>query len=448
MEKLTIADQNGLFPIILHGSTAAPPVIGAVRQAVPQPAGNGLVEEVIDLALKGAGISAVLQSLEEKILLSQQGIREAYLYLQTAAGLSAISARILSGRIELLGGGLNDRKRHVQILRLRLVRADYWEESTRALALSNQNGSQVWNGLAIRNHCDATAGHQNFVDIDADEVHGTLPCPVQVRLILPEGFPAALRDCHIAAGFDLKDEYSAFDHVLEGEAGAPGSGCTGSSQETSSSCSAGASVQVEWTAQSEVPLWKWTLSADQLGYMGACNFRPVMRLAALPAEGVYLRWSASTQSGGEMLRTQQTLLDPGKLLTPLPALRLPPAPMDGGPYRPLEIQLRAECAEPGVKSLNIDFVHLLPAASYQHLHPLGQLEAGYTLVSDGREERVYACQSGGNNQQISHLLTGAPIVLQPGRHNRVFFLYETASGTPIEALTQVMIYQKARIQQP
>jgi len=38
--------------------------------------------------------------------------------------------------------------------------------------------------------------------------------------------------------------------------------------------------------------------------------------------------------------------------------------------------------------------------------------------------------------------------LQPGRHNRVFFLYETASGAPIEALTQVMIYQKARIQQP
>jgi hypothetical protein len=91
---------------------------------------------------------------------------------------------------------------------------------------------------------------------------------------------------------------------------------------------------------------------------------------------------------------------------------------------------------------------LLPAASYQHLLPLGQLEAGYTLISDGREERVYACQSGGNNQQISHLLTGAPIVLQPGRHNRVFFLYETASGAPIEALTQVMIYQKARIQQP
>jgi len=448
MEKLYLADQFGLDALHLHGSSVEPPLIGAIRQALPQPAGSGLVEEVIELALQGEGIYNLLQRLEEKVVLSQEGIEDVYLYLQTAPGLEALSARILSGRIELLGGGLSDRKRGVQTLRLRLVRADYWEETIRTLTLSNQNGSQVWDGLAVLNHCDGDNGHQNFVDAGAEEVHGTQTCPVEVRLILPENFPAGLRDCYISAGCDLKDSYGEFDHVLEGEDGSPGSGCTESSQPVDSSCSAGSYALAKWTAESEVALWKWTLSSAQLGYMHAQLFRPLLRLAAQSDDGIYLRWSVRDQSGGEMLRSPQTLLDSGCRLAPLPAMRLPPDRMSGGAYRPLEIELLVECSAPGTKLLQIDFAHLLPAASFQHLHPLGSLQAGYTLVSDGRLEQVYALQTAGGNQHISHQLTGAPIMLYPGRENRIYFLYETASGAPIDAQALVMIYQKARVQQP
>lgn len=448
MELLYIADQNNQHQLHLHGSLTSPPVVGARRLANPQPAGDGLVEEVIELALRGEGIATLVNDLEETILLCQTGIRNAHLFLQTAPGASILSARIHAGRIELLGGGLNDRKRGVQILRLLLTRQVYWEESIRALALSNQNGSEVWEGLTVRNHCDAGAGHQNFVDAAAGEVHGTQPCPAQVRLVLPPDFPGALLDCYIAAGFDLEDAVGAFDHALEGEAGSPGSGCTGSSQLSDAGCSGGASVQAEWTAQSEIALWKWTLSTSQLGYMRSGLFRPVMRLAALPAEGVYLRWSVRSQSGGELLRTAQASLDPGRSLAPLPALRLPPDAMGGGAYQPLEIHLLAECAAPGTKLLQIDFVHLLPASSFQHLHPLGGLAAGNTLVSDSREERVYAFESGGGYQHLSHLLTGGPILLQPGRENRIYFLFETTAGAPVDAQAQVLIYQKARVQQP
>lgn len=447
MELLYIADANNQNPFYLHGSLTSPPVVGARRLDNPPAVGDGLTEEVIELALQGEGIAALLRELEEMILLSQSRIMEARLYLQAAPGQAILSAQVHAGRIELLGGGLNDRRRGVQILRLRLVRADCWEESSRALALSNQNGSEVWDGLTVFNHCDATGGHQNFVDAAAKEVHGSQPCPAQVRLILPAGFPAALLDCYIASGFDLKDAAGAFEHVLEGEAGMPGSGCAASSLPADASCSGGYRAHAEWTAQSEIDLWKWTVSAAQLGYMRACLYRPVMRLASLPPAVSYLRWSVRTQSGGELLRTVQTCLDPSRFLVPLPALRLPPDAMGRGPYQPLEIHLLAECAAAGTKSLEIDFVHLLPAGSFQHLRPLEGLAAGSTLVSDSREERVYALQADGS-QRLSHLLTGGAILLQPGRENRIFFLYETTAGAPVDAQAQVMIYQKARFQQP
>ncbi len=447
MELLYIADQNNQNPLYLHGGLTSPPVAGARRQDHPLSAGDGLVEEVIELALHGEGIDALLKDLEEIILLSQSRIKEAYLYLQATPGAAMLSARIHAGRIELLGGGLNDRKRAVQIVRLRLARADCWEESSRALALSNQNGSQVWSGLTVLNHCDSTVGHQNFADAAPEEVRGSLPCPVQVRLVLPAGFASTLLDVFIASGFDLKDAAGAFEHVLEGENGAPGSGCTGSSQQADAGCSGGYLARAEWTAPSEIELWKWTLSAAQLGYMRAGLFRPMMRLASLPAAGTYLRWRVCNPGGGELLRTAQTPLDPNRFLTPLPALRLPPDGMGGGAYQPLEIRLLAECAAAGTKSLEIDFIHLLPAGSFQHLRPLDGLEPGFTLVSDSREERVYAFQTGGGGQRLSHWLTGGPITLQPGRENRIYFLFETSAGAPIDAQAQVMIHQKGRVQQ-
>jgi hypothetical protein len=448
MELLYIADQNDQNQFHLHGSQVCPPVVGSRRQDNPPPVADGLVEEIIELALHGEGIAALVKDLEETILLSQNRIKDSYLYLQTTPGGVIRSARIQAGRIELLAGGLNDRKRGVQILRLRLTRADYWEEFSRALALSNQNGREVWEGLTIRNHCDATSGHQNFVDAAADEVHGTQPCPAEIRIVLPPDFPAALLDCYIAAGFNLKGAGGAFEHVLEGEAGSPGSGCTGSSQPADATCSGGSCARAEWTAQSEIALWNWTLSATQLNYMWAGLFRPVMRLAALPSAGIYLRWSVRSQSGGELLRTAQAPLDPGRFLAPLPALRLPPEAMGGGAYQPLEIHLLAESAAQGTKSLQIDFVHLLPAGSIQHLRPLGGLAAGNTLVSDSREGRVYAFETNGGGQHLSHLRTGGPIQLQPGRENRIYFLFETAAGAPVDAQAQVMIFQRARVQQP
>jgi hypothetical protein len=264
-------------------------------------------------------------------------------------------------------------------------------------------------------------------------------------LILPANFSAALLDCYIAAGFDLKEGTDAFDHVLEGEVGSPGSGCSASSLPADAGCSGGYRAHAEWTSQSEIDLWKWTLSAAQLGFMRACLFRPVMRLASQPSAGIYLRWSLRSQSGGELLRTAQTALDPNRCLAALPTLRLPPDAMGEGVYQPLTLHLLAECAAAGTKSLEIDFVHLLPAGCFQHLRPLDGLTAGSTLVADSREGRSYAIQAG--SQRLSHQLTGGPILLQPGRENRVYFLFETTAGAPIDAQAQVMIYQKARLQQ-
>lgn len=449
MEQLYIADADGLNPLHLYGTLVSPPVVGARRDEIPRLLPDGRIEESIEIVLQGDGIREMLHSLEARIANSQDRLIDAYLYLKTAEGVSPLSARIQSGRIELLGGGLQDRRRNLQILRLSILRADHWEEPNQALRLSNQNGTDVWDGLTIRNHCDATSGHQNFADVNPDEVGGTQPCPAQVRLILPAGFPSTLQGCFIAAGFDLRTAYSSFDHVLEGEDGLPGSGCTASSQLVDATCSGGYSARVEWSSQGETPIWKWALGAAQLTFMKSRLFRPLMRLATLPAEGIYLRWSAPNHSGaGEMLRTQPVRLDAVHCLAPLPALRLPPDWMGGGPYEPLEIQLLAECAAAGTKTLNIDFVHLLPGSSFQHLQPLGGLGAGFTLVSDGQERRVYACQTSGGSQHVSHALTGSPILLHPGRENRIYCLYETLAGAPVDSQVQLMVYRRARVQQP
>lgn len=449
MQMLYLADEDGMNPIHLHGSLISPPVVGARRQDTPKPIQNGLVEEVIDIAVQGTGIQSFIQAVEEKISLSRSRVHDTYVFILAEGRTSEFSTRVLDGRVELLGGGLNDRARDVQTLRLHLLRADYWEESKRPLNLSNQNGTGVWDGLAIRNHCDAAIGHQNFVVIPAEQAGGGQPCPLDVQLILPDGFIGALRDVYIAAGFDLGGDSGGFDHVLEGEAGAPGSGCTASTQTADAGCSEGYFERVEWSAADEIALWKWTLDAACLAYMKGGLFRPILRLASQPPAGIYLRWSVSSQSGvGELLRTQQALLEPGRRLAALPALCLPPDDMGGGPYAPLEIQLLAECAAAGTKALDIDFVQLLPGGSFQHLIPLSGLTEGYTLVSDGYENKVYAAHTSGGSRHLSHALVSSPILVQPGRANRIYFLFETDAGAPIDALAQVRVLQKPRWGQP
>ncbi len=217
MHALYLGNAERTERFYLHGAGVTAPVRGAIRQAEPTLLADGSVEEVITVECKSGDIHALITWLELRLALLQDSIQPWHLWLEASAGGTPVGAPLLRGRVELLGGGTEDRLRGFQGICLRLVRADWLAELPQAVRLQNANGVDVIDGLLVFNHADGGSGHVNTCDIRADQIHGSQPQPVRLRLDV--GGPAVRRlgKIVISGGIDLWDVGGCFNHVLEGE---------------------------------------------------------------------------------------------------------------------------------------------------------------------------------------------------------------------------------------
>ncbi len=448
---------DNLGGIGLHGVTATAPVEGArfdrlsASEAAPAVRKDGRVEEVISIGLKGSGIIDWIRALEETLSIAREGRGEVTLQLETKAGAGLLTSPVYDGWIELQAGGTLDRNLGYQGLKLHLLRADWWAEAQRALKLQNQNGTDVWSGLTIYNHQDSTTGHQNFVDIKASELPGSLRMPASIRLDIGNGPARRIEDVIIAGAAGLWDEYGGLSNVLEGETGYQGTGCTNQSNIGDGGASGGYYRRMEWTSTGEIQLWSWDLLPSRLGYLKGKAYRPVIRLHNLATTaGIYLRWKLARRDlSGAIEQSGQVRVNTGKRMLITPAVNLPLLQLGGGPYETVRLELWAECVTAGTKRLDVDFVQLLPAEEWLHLQSIGGTNEGYVLFVNGEKEQVYTMgRTQANSQAISHVLTGRSIGLQPGKDSRIYFLFETDAGMPVNDTLQVMVYASPRVKTP
>ena len=439
---------DGIGGIALHGPSVVLPVEGAVRDPDPPLLANGRVEEIVTVGLKGDGIQLWQRTLDEQLSLAREGRRKVWLQLQLSAGVTALSSPVVDGWIELLGHHTEARSWLYQGLKLHLVREDWWQDSQRTLKLQNQNGVDLWSGLTVYNHKDGTIGHENFVDIKASELPGSAGSPATVRVEVSATPARRVQDILIAGGADLWDATSSLNNVLEGESGTAGTGCTANSIQADGGASGGSFRRMDWTATSEIQLWKWDLIPSRLGYLMGKAYRPVVRLHNLATTvGIYLRWRVARRDGaaGGLEQSGQVRVSTNRRMIVTPAVNLPVLVLGGGPYETLTLELWAECVTVGTKRLDVDFTQLMPVEEWAHLQAIGGTNEGYALMVNGDRGQVYSeLVVGGGSQAVSHALVGRMIHLQPGKNARIYFLWETAAGMPVDETLKVLVYTKAR----
>ncbi len=443
METLYLQNDSQSITLHLHGAGAVSPWTGARRQ--PETTLDGeRVEEIFDLALEGAGISGCLNDLERLLGLASNGLEKVYLFLSLELQTTPYRARVLAGRVELLGTAREGRARRVQGVRLRLVRTDFWEGSLQSIPLTNPNGSAVQTGLGVFNHTDAGSGHANWVDIQAQDVPGSLPVPALVQICHTLSAGCRLQTIYLGLGTRLSDADGALEHALEAEFALPGPNVSAVGLPDANASNANF-LKLTWSSVNEERLAAWTISTASLDYLSGRCFRPAIRLHASPPQGLSLRARLRRDSTGELLSESEAVaLETGQRLAVLPGLYLPPWNFGGGPYAPLTLEVWGECAAAGSKELQLDFLHVLPAEHWLTCHPLGGLAENRLLSIDSAAGVCWSEDLQAANQEVSHALSGSGVWLQPGVNQRLYLLFEDDAGSLPDRQVQVRVYARPR----
>lgn len=446
MMSLFLADADQQNALVLLGANRAEPVRAVRRQTQPGRLPDGLVEEIIDLECRGVNILQFITDLEVRLTLARSGQNRQYLWLQTAERGQPVGARVEQSRVELLGGGTADRARGFQGLRLRLTRQDWLLQEAVPLPLYNPNGVAVIDGLTVHNHSDA--GHVNFVDVQAADIVGTQPAPALLRIEAGAAPIRRLGRIMVAGGSNLWDAEGDFQHVLEGEDAAAGVDCS-LAQGMVDAGAGNAGYQIfQWTPVVEAHVLSWTLSGAQLAWLAGRGFRPAARLHNLPPAGVRWRWKIVDPDSGAVLdQSSQHLLDASKLLHVLPAV-FPPVRTSVTPYSAFRLEAWLECTAAGTKQIDLDFVQLLPLENFALCEPLGGLAQGQRLVLDWINQQFHAEDETSGEKSVTHRISGARLVLRPGCNHRIYMLYETEAGFPIDQSVKLRLFHGARWLQP
>lgn len=439
MKALYLAAENGQDAYYLHGPYAQATVRNIHRQPAPNPLPDGRFEEVITIECRGGDIWNLITELEKRLALLADGIVPQYLWLESQTRLSPVRSQIHQGRIELLGNGMADRARGYQGLRLYLTRSGWFEEVLSPVFLNNPNDSNNITGITVYNHNDGDAGHVNYFDVTAAEIRGSQPVPARLMLKAGDAPVRRLGKIIISGGINLWDDTGSFDHVLECESAAAGPGCTGAVNVADGSASGGYYQSLQWTSEDEVHLCSWTLSGERLAWLAGRGLRPAARFHTLPPAGARWRWKI-TQPGSTavMDRSPQILLDETSRLQALPPL-FPPVQSPSGPFQAFTLEAWLECSSAGVKQLDLDFVHLLPQENYCSFTPVNGLTQGQDLVVNWHSGEIYAQDSASGEKTVSHIDSGAPLVLRPGCCHRVYLLYETDTDFLISDTSSLLL---------
>ncbi len=428
----------------LHSPAPQPPLEG-LRWLEQRPGrSEDEVIEVAQIGLRGAGIRAWLEGLQAALAAARQ-TPFALLERRSAAGDEPLFTALRDGWLEAEPPCFSPSRAAFSV-RLCLCRAPFWRKTAAVLPLSNANGSRVESGLSLLNHQDGDPGHQNVADIAAADLSGGQPAPLSLRLVLTEPSGQTLQRAVIAVGSRLTLLGEAFPHALEGEQAETGADCTASSQISDATASGAAYRRVQWTRSDSASLLRWTLSPYRLGFCAGRLFRPTLRLASPPTAELYLRWRLLDGNARLLEESPAVPLRPQSCLQVGAALCLPPRWLPGSAPSGLLLELRAESRDSGLKTLDVDFLHLLPGEGWLEVQAVNGAASREVWV-DGEQALAYT-RSAGGEVGFTHTLLGAPPSLLPGCDQRLFALWESEAGMPIHSRCQVQAFYAPRVSLP
>ena len=338
----------------------------------------------------------------------------------------ALTATDTTWRSRVLGGvvmhdaRLDARMRQGRaLLGIAVTRQPFWEGAEEIVPLSNSNGTDVTTGLTVYNCNDGSGSAPNklvnYVDIGAGVIDGNLPSPA--KLIVKNTF-ATHRITSLWIGHNYTDPTN-FVHLLEAEA------ATGVTPHSNSSCSGGNDVQATLSTDAKTDLLKWTLPITLLNAARGRYVHAVVRFS----NAVYIRqirfsvrmgWNVTT-----IWESQAVLPDNDRAICirDLSAFRLPPWLQSSAGLDAVDLVLSAQRLDPILMSLAIDCLMLIPADSFRTLQTTGYgVAQNSRIIDDGMTGDLYRDDGAGTGKVGIIRCFGGPIMLQPKKAQRLYFV--------------------------
>lgn len=385
----------------------------------PQP-GEQYVSESVELTFYAASASAMqtaiqgLQRLLDGIRRRQQwGVGPVvYLNFQPDGDATTWRSEMVDARLEYGEDTLSVYPQAKMPATLVLQREPYWEGALTQIPLTNSSASNNTSGLTIYNHDDGGASHDNYLQIAAADVGGSLPAPIKLELTNGTGSTQSWKQIWLAC--NAFSDPANFTHILEGETQVAG-GTTGSNADSSNSSYATITINTQDVHQ-------WTLSAallqDAQGYdfHMLARFRSVngtvyIRPAIYDSSGTYALWTGDESQVGLL---SDAIIDLG--VCPLPP----------GGYSTAYGAQRLYWALRSASSIVVqtDFIAFFPANTFRKLRMLSLTANGVKVTDDQPEGRAYSVASSVETPNVA--VSGLPLTVWPNTLQRIYVLWSYA----------------------
>ena len=384
--------------------------------AEPQP-GESSVGESVELTFYAASTSAMMTAIQtlQRLL---DGIRRkqawgvgptVYLQFQPDGDSTVWRSEMTDARLEYSEDTLSVYGQAKMPATLVLQRMPYWEGALTQIPLTNASATGNTSGITIYNHDDSGTNHDNYVQIAAADVAGSLPAPVKLELTNNVGSTQSWKQIWLAC--NAFSDPANFTHILEGETQVVG-GSTGSNADSSNSGYATITINTQDVHQ-------WTLSAallqDAQGYdfHMLARFRSVngtvyIRPAIYDSSGSYALWQGDET---QITQTSDTIVDLG--VCPLPP----------GGYGTAYAAQRYYWGLRSASSVVVqtDFVAWFPANTFRKLRMLSTTANGAKVTDDQPEGRAYTVVSSAETPNVA--VSGMPLTVWPNTLQRIYVLW-------------------------
>ena len=366
-----------------------------------------------------------------------------YLHWQKEGSADIYRSPIRAGKASLTDNALGNLWRNRMLRQMVvLTRENYWETVTEyELQLSNSNTAATTGGVVVYCHDDADTGHDNYVQIAAAQVGGSLPTPP--RLEITHTYASAICG-DIFVNLNSFAAPTTFTHILEGESS---TGYETTSTPSDATCSAGAYRTTTWATSTSTRLMMWSLSSAMLTAMAGNRARIGVTLAALPAAAYYLHWRVlfngltpitSTENREDQLSTYNRM-------QMLSDIYLPPRNLGMGTYNGLSLALYGRY--PGGGTLAVDYLHLsvMDGSRFYKYIAYG-LGTNYRLVDDPIDDAVWVDTGASTDRYPLYNKPEGTLELAPNTTQRLYFMARSASGAaPILRTFSVRAYVRYRV---
>lgn len=403
------------------------------------------VTETIEALVIGASTTVVQGNLEtiERVLdaaKQRQSTRvgnKAYIKYQVDGDSNIYRSEILTGRVEIVKGGMAVWGGKNMPIRIHITRRYYWEhvDLTELQVASKASTSPATGGKSVHNHNDASQG--NYVQILAAQVGGVLPTPAKITLRNTIGSAQSYRNVYMAV--NANSDPTNMQHFWEGE------DCDGPADASAAVSSAPTNSDTGYGSLTIGTSWayfQWNLTTTVLQDTQGRWFRLLARFHGYSGTNARVKASIMDDGGNISLYDGDEVVLPSSAteLIDLGTLPFPPGGYDTAAAVHV-LQLACKCDTSG--TVNLDYIQLTPTESYRHIIMRGnQVAANDYIVDDGTEEQTYTDESGVHHYIMSP--RGSPLMLFPAKDQRIYILHDEGSTSDVNNTFTVRVYYRPR----